>query len=167
MAGQARGCPAPILPCPLAPSRHSRGLSSPALGHLQSQPHRCSFEGWERITTGLKASLPEKAMSGRQHKMEMNPFKDTNHRARQSLGSWEDVGVVKQGWRGCGNSFPAAWGFVVGCPEFFPAKPLCLKYFGCLCPGVIVISLWFYHHLIKSGIPFGFLGSCLSACSAS
>lgn len=72
---------------------------------------------------GLKASLPEKAMSGRQHKMEMNLFKDTNHRAQQSLGSWEDVGVVKQGWRGCGNSFPAAWALLLVVLSFFQPNP--------------------------------------------
>lgn len=47
------------------------------------------------------------------------------------------------------------WGSAVGCPEILPAKPSCFSemYFKYLCPGVIVILLWFYHHLMKSGIP--------------
>lgn len=53
---------------------------------------------------------------------------------------------------GYGNGLAMAWGSAVGCPEILPAKPSCLMYFRYLCPGVIVILLWFYHHLIRSGI---------------
>lgn len=103
------------------------------------------------MVTGLKNSLQEQAVPGRQHCMGCNPPKKANCRAEQSLWGWEDAGGVKCSGTGSLKTFPMVWEFVIGCPEIFPAH---LLYFGYLCLGVIGISLWFYHHLMKSGISF-------------
>lgn len=148
-----------------------RGLSLPALAHLQSQlchslgvttqtlctareVHSWAGYSWggpELMVAGLKTSLQEPAVPGRQHKMESNPAKKANCRAEQSLGGCR--GGKTAAGQDPVNSFPVAWEFVVGCPEIFPAKPLCLMHVGYLCLGVIVIVPWFYHHLTRSGIP--------------
>lgn len=47
------------------------------------------------MVTGLKNSLQEQAVPGRQHCMGCNPPKKANCRAEQSLWGWEDAGLVK------------------------------------------------------------------------
>jgi len=73
----------------------------------------------------LTAGLQEQAVSGRQQKIQTNPFRQANSRAQQPPDNQEDAGVVQQRWDRLWSQLPNGSGFVLEVALGFFQPNLC------------------------------------------